>query len=848
MLNLEKGVTLCDRFELIERLGTGGQGEVWRAIDAERAGAEIALKVLHEEVARAPSAWETLRHEHEVTQRLGHPGIAEAGAPARDDEATVLPMTLATGDLRRLRGEPYTRIVPALISIAAAMEYAHSRGVIHRDLKPGNVLIGPEGQVMVSDFGVASLDGVLPINTIGSPFSASPQQLEGEPPNVADDIYGLGSLAYELLSGYPPYYPNFEPRVVIGQPVPELLPIHVAPPRLIRLVMRMLAKDPGDRPARMRDVEEDLHAVLHDTVSSGPEEEEPTAPTIGRDDVRRALGGELEPSPGGSDESAVASLAERRAVSDAANGAPAEQPERSGSATAVDGVVQDESAPFDPDASRGDSDAPTRERSSASALLKWLGLAALASALIGVFVLLPRLAEQRATDAAKVAPPGATGKGVGSAPGTAAPGGAPPNAIAAARAQQAAEQETRKRFAEGQAAYETALGSLEDRAAGVWGGAAFASAKSLGADAAAAMEAGNTEIALDRIKVARQRLDRLGAQAAEASASQVDAGDRALLAGQTDVARQAFELALRVDPASAAAKAGLKRVGGLASVLPTLTAAENALRARDLPRAIAGFEDVLRADPKNLSARDGLAIARTALGDDAFSKAMGEALDALRAERFDAARGALERARSLRPKAPEVSAGFAELASRSAGRDVTSVNTRAAELERAERWAEALGEYETLLQRDAGLEFARLGRERVRPRAELAAQLQGLIDKPERLAAVEVRADADRLLARARAVSSPGPVLRSQVARVQALLPAYDKPVRVALESDGQTQVVIQRVRALGAFEKTEVELKPGRYTLVGSRPGYRDVRREITVAPGAQPQTVALRCTEAIP
>ncbi len=268
MLTLEKGARLCGRFTLVERIGTGGQGEIWRATD-DNAGADIALKVLHPEVARSSDAWESLRHEYAVAQRLGHPGIVEIGEPVRDELATVLPMTLATGDLRRFRGEPYTRIVPVLLEVAAALDHAHSRGVVHRDIKPSNVLIDQDGHINVADFGAASLDGAVVARGAHSPFSASPQQLEGEPPALADDVYGLGALAYELLSGYPPYYPDFEPRAVLGEPVPELVPIHTAPPRLLRLIMRMLAKDPADRPAAMRDVQEELQASLYDTVSEG---------------------------------------------------------------------------------------------------------------------------------------------------------------------------------------------------------------------------------------------------------------------------------------------------------------------------------------------------------------------------------------------------------------------------------------------------------------------------------------------------------------------------------------------------------------------------------------------------
>src|SRR6185437_303387 len=219
--------TTLGHYTLIERIGTGGQAEVWRAHDESR-GVDIALKVLAPSVARNPAAWEALEREHAISSRLQHPGILQVLSPERVDDIVVLPMELAGGgDLCRLRGAGYLEIVPILLEVAEALEYAHARGVVHRDLKPGNVLFDSRGRVKVADFGIAAL---LPAAGAGaaephgaghSPFSASPEQLRGEPPSAADDIYGLGALAYELLSGHPPYYPNFELRRVLTQPVPE---------------------------------------------------------------------------------------------------------------------------------------------------------------------------------------------------------------------------------------------------------------------------------------------------------------------------------------------------------------------------------------------------------------------------------------------------------------------------------------------------------------------------------------------------------------------------------------------------------------------------------------------------
>lgn len=271
--------TTLGHYTLIERIGIGGQGEVWKAHDESR-GVDIALKVLAPSAARNPAAWEALEREHDISGRLQHPGILQVLPPERIEDVVVLPMELAAGgDLRRLRGAGYLEIVPVLLEVAEALEYAHARGVVHRDLKPGNVLFDSRGRVKLADFGISALlpaagagAGAADARAAGhSPFSASPEQLRGEPASAADDIYGLGALAYELLSGHPPYYPNFDLRRALTQPVPELTPTRQIPPELGQIVMRMLAKNAADRPATMQQVMDELDTTLNATLSFAPE-------------------------------------------------------------------------------------------------------------------------------------------------------------------------------------------------------------------------------------------------------------------------------------------------------------------------------------------------------------------------------------------------------------------------------------------------------------------------------------------------------------------------------------------------------------------------------------------------
>src|SRR5579871_1078048 len=149
------GRRLDARYALVSKLGSGGQAEVWRAHDSVR-GVDIALKVLNPSLTRNEAAWDALQHEYEISSRLSHPGILKVFAPEHSGDAIVLPMELAAGgDLRRLRGAGFLEIIPVLLEVAHALEHAHERGVVHRDLKPGNVLFDSRGRARLADFGVA---------------------------------------------------------------------------------------------------------------------------------------------------------------------------------------------------------------------------------------------------------------------------------------------------------------------------------------------------------------------------------------------------------------------------------------------------------------------------------------------------------------------------------------------------------------------------------------------------------------------------------------------------------------------------------------------------------------------
>jgi serine/threonine protein kinase/tetratricopeptide (TPR) repeat protein len=761
------------RYVLQERLGAGGQGEVWRAHDPER-GEDLALKILRPPPGRAAAAWEALRHEYESASRLDHPFILKVHEPEREEGAFLLPMDLAIGgDLRRLRGASYLAVVPVLIEVAQGLEHAHERGVIHRDLKPGNVLFDARGCVKLADFGVSGLGpdpGTDSMIRGLSPFTASPEQLRGEPPSTADDIYGLGALAYELLSRRPPHYPHFDARRVQQEPVPRLVPSEQIPRQLDALIARMLAKDPKDRPGSMREVIDDLDAALNDTLTFDSQDEEPSEEA----NLTRQLEElspprpppelpppelpppELPPPP-----PTAASPAPARTVAvpgspdaGAAAAPPVSAAPSSGEAALAgpEPWAELEHTPIR---------VPRFEPMRGTPRVATWGFLALALAAAAVFVV-PRYLDISAL--APLLP--VRGSGSGGA------------AALAPAAQLAAER----------AEFDRRFSLLEVHGAATSAAADLAKARTLAAESVGARDAGS-------VSLARQRLG---------EASRVlDAIERTAAGGPT---------------------------ANSSTTAPTTTS-----------------QAEVTAAGAAVAAPAERAAASTDFANDAYAKAAGEGFAALGAGRLDKARSAFEKARALRPEGPEAVEGLRRVEAARAARSLAVRRAEAEDLEDEERWQDALDAYDAVLRQDASLVWAQEARARAGARLQLGQSLQALIDHPDRLSNPQLRDQAASLLQTTGQLPTSGPVLRTQVARLTSLLPALDKPVRLSLVSDNRTQVTIPSVGSFGSFARHDIELKPGHYTVIGTRDGYREVRREITISPGEEYLTVNVSCSEPI-
>ncbi|CEA07198.1 Serine/threonine-protein kinase PknA [Arthrobacter saudimassiliensis] len=252
------GITLGGRFQLTERIAIGGMGEVWKARD-QVLGRIVAIKILKEEYTGDPGFLNRFRAEARHTALLNHEGIANVYDYGEEEGSAYLVMELVPGlplstIIERERVLSPDRTLSIIEQTAAALQTAHERGLVHRDVKPGNLLILPDGRVKITDFGIARLADQVPLTATGQVMGTAqylaPEQATGQQATGSSDIYALGVIGYELLAGTRPFSGESQIAIALAQvndtppPLPDSIP---APVRA--LIMSMLAKDPADRPA-----------------------------------------------------------------------------------------------------------------------------------------------------------------------------------------------------------------------------------------------------------------------------------------------------------------------------------------------------------------------------------------------------------------------------------------------------------------------------------------------------------------------------------------------------------------------------------------------------------------------
>jgi eukaryotic-like serine/threonine-protein kinase len=287
------------RYRVIEKVGSGGMAEVYKAVD-EVLGRTVAVKVLHPRYAADPSFVARFRQEAQAAANLSHPGIVNIYDWGRDDETYYIVMEYVHGtDLKVLVGQQGAldpmKAAEYGAQVCAALAVAHGYDIIHRDIKPHNIVLAPDGTVKVMDFGIARAGNTTMTQTgsvLGTAHYVSPEQAQGRPLGPGSDLYSLGIVLYELTTGRLPFDADTPVAVALKQvneePVPPRQINPDIPPALEAVIMRALQKDPASRYSSAEEMRTDLKRVLAGgsvdapaAVAAGGMDETSVMPAVG---------------------------------------------------------------------------------------------------------------------------------------------------------------------------------------------------------------------------------------------------------------------------------------------------------------------------------------------------------------------------------------------------------------------------------------------------------------------------------------------------------------------------------------------------------------------------------------
>ena len=780
----QTGIELANRYTLVRKLGAGGAAETWLATD-RLTRASVALKILVSDKVTAAN----FHREWQTSIRLVHAHIVRVFEFHDDSENLFYSLQFVDGpDISVLSGAPLQHVLPPIALLADALRYAHGKGVVHRDVKASNILLDHDGAPYLIDFGVASEAGAQASG--GSLIAASPQTLAGALPQPSDDIFALGGLIFELVGGQPPYSAASTAEAIEHVTPAPLVAADGSkvPSAVAKLVASMLDKDPLARP--------DAETVAVTLESAG------------------------------------------------FSGAPAPASYVGGGLRQSDEIIEISDAIRPPTRHAAAAKAvPKSDSSGISPRTLGVGLVMLLAILFGVVFLLP---DTVPTDDSVAT------QDVGEEP------------VEAAAQQQKASRvgftenvedlSGRDARVRARAETEVVLGellsmmeTLERRAVQRWGGLQFKKAQALYAEGDAAYLARDYEIASEKYGAAIAILEPLLDEVNQVFATTFADAKVALENADAVEALRLFDLAVAISPSHAAAQAGYARAKNLETVLSLTDQGFEFEQHLELEAARESFAKAAEIDPEWEPAQTGLERVLATIKQMEFDQRMTEGLTALSERDYPGARAAFRMAQKLKPESREPADGLLQVDQGIRLDRIGALERQAQSEEQHERWEAAVDTYQTVLEIDSDLLFAKQGLDRARQMSALHAQLDEYIADPDSLSAPATMSRATGLVVDITRMPTIGPRLSGQRDELSRLLKRAATPLTVQLVSDNTTNVAIYKVGKLGSFETRELDLRPGTYVAVGSRPGYRDVRLEFRVAPEIDLQPIVIRCEEAI-
>ena len=785
MRELKSGTQLASRYTLVRKLGAGGAAETWLASD-KLTGASVALKILVDQ----NTALQIFRREWQLSIRLVHAHIRRVfefhGDDAGDKNVAFYSMQYIDGpDFSVLAAAAPADVLAPIGLLAGALGYAHQKGVVHRDIKASNVLLDTNGAPYLIDFGSGAAAG----DRVGggSLIATSPQQLDGQAPQASDDIFALGGLIYELISGRSPYSSSATADDIR----------HQVPPRLV-------AADGTQLPEALRSL---LQNMLHKDAALRP--------------------------------AAVAVAEELAAAGYAAGPAPAASIER---AKAVrDEIIQSETAVHRIQRPARQAAMPESGTSSGiSPRVLGMSLLALLVVLLGVIFLLPKTVTNENSPLVEDASLDADAPLQDAQTSDAEPADvALPERDIKVRSRQDAEAVLGQLLSR--------MRTLEGRAVQRWGGLPFKRAEEAYAAGDAAYLENDYALAEDKYGEAFDELEPLLDQVDRVFRSNFADAERALENGDAAEAVRLFELVVAISPSYRPGLDGLERARNFDDVLSLTDQGLQLERSLELVAAKRSFELAIELDPKWQVAKTGLQRVLKTMNQLEFDQRMTDGMLSLAENDFLAARAAFRMAQALQPSSREPADGLMQVDQGIRLGDIAALEREAGVLESREQWQDSADAYNSLLALDNNLSFAQQGLVRSQQMIALHQQLDEYIDAPDSLSSPRTMHTATQMVLNITRMPDIGSRLGEQRDELSRLLKRAATPLTVQLLSDNVTDVSVYKIGKLGKFSATELELRPGTYVAVGNRLGFRDVRIEFRVAPEIDMQPIVIRCEERI-
>ena len=784
MQDLQQGIELASRYTLVKKLGAGGAAETWLATD-RLTRASVALKILtSERVATAD-----FHKEWQTSIRLMHAHIARVFEYNDDADRPFYSLQFVNGpDLSVLAGAPVQDILGPIALIADALRYAHGKRVVHRDIKAANVLLDHNGAPYLVDFGVAAAAGSAAGG--GSLIAASPASLAGVAPQPADDIFALGGLIYELVSGASPYSSSATAKDIQNK-VPAPLTLadgSRAPAAISTLVAAMLDKDAAARP----NAEGIVAALEAAGFAAAP------APK------HYVLGTQTD-----ADEVIAASENLHPKIRHAAAAAIADVKPGAGISPRTLGI----------------------------------SLGVLLVLLIGVVFFLPEPSPTERDEADTTSPSASVDNAVEDGDGEGVDFSENVEDLSGRDARVRERSDTDDVLGELLSKMET----LESRAVQRWGGLRFRQAQAVYAQGDTAYLARDYDIAAEKYGEAVTLVDPLLDEVDQVFATTFSEAQTALDNADSIEAVRLFELAVAISPNHSGARAGYTRAKNLDTVMSLTDQGFEFENDLELEAARQSFARAVELDPEWQPAQTGLERVLATIRQMEFGQRMTEGLTSLGERDYPGARAAFRMAQEIMPESREPADGLMQVDQGIRLDRISTFERQAQDEERSEAWETAIDTYKSILEIDADLAFAKDGLRRSEQMTALHVQLDKYIAEPDSLSTAANMAKATRLVVDITRMPEIGPRLGEQRDELSRLLKRAATPLTVSFVSDNVTDVSIYKVGRLGSFETHQLDLRPGTYVAVGSRPGYRDVRLEFRIGPEIELRPVVVRCEEAI-